>query len=34
MMQPPPQAMGANWPQIEVVCVQRIDPAAPKLHRP
>jgi hypothetical protein len=32
MMQQPPQAMGGNLPQIDVVRVQRIDPAAPKFQ--
>ena len=32
MMQQPPQAMEANLPQIEVVRVKRIDPAAPKFQ--
>ena len=32
MMQQPPQAMEANLPQIEVVRVKRIDPAAPRFQ--
>jgi hypothetical protein len=32
MMRRPPQAMGVNLPQIEVVRVQRIDPAAPSFQ--